>query len=224
MKKKFFCNKIIYEKYNITHTIEWSYLTYLINKNNFSNINDIRKIKLDDVSLYSITPFYLSNEIIKIMKYYFNDLKSYDITDACACIGGDTINFIKHFKHVNSIELYKLRYDFLCHNLNLFTEKNYNTYNDDCLEIIPKIKQDIIYYDLPWDGRDYKRKTNIKLKLNNLDSSLICNQSINNCKLICFKIPNNFDIDDFTTNTNFNYLKVHDLKKFKIIIMYNKID
>ena len=174
--------------------------------------------------MYSITPFHLSNEIIKILKTYLTNLYDYTITDACACIGGDTINFIKHFKSVNAIELSEIRYKFLCQNLDLFNENNYKTYNNDCLEIIPKINQDIIYYDLPWDGRDYKKKKTIKLNLNNLDSSTICNQSINHCKMICFKIPNNFNIDDFRRNTDFKFLKVHNLKKFKIIVMYNKID
>jgi len=216
--------KIDNEKYNITNTIDWTYLIYLINKDDFNYVNDIKKIKLDSVSLYSLTPFHLSYKITKIMKYHLKDLKKYIITDACACIGGDTINFLKNFQYVNAIELSDLRYDFLCYNLKLYNEKNYKTYNNDCLVIIKKIKQDVVYFDLPWDGRNYKNKKSIKLNLNNLDSSIICNNIIKYCKMICFKIPNNFDIEDFKTNINIKFLEIYNLEKFKILIMFNKIE
>ena len=224
MNTRSYFDKFEYEKHNVTYNLEWKYLTYLINKNDFYNVNDIKKMKLDKVSLYSLTPFHLSLKIINIIQLHFDDLGEITLTDACACIGGDTINFLNNFKHVNTIELSKLRYNFLCFNLNLFTNKNYKTYNDDCLEIIPDLQQDIVYYDLPWDGRKYKQKKSVKLNLNDLDSSVICNNTIKYCKMICFKIPYNFDIDDFTKNTNFKFLQVYDLKKFKILIMFNKID
>jgi hypothetical protein len=211
-------------KHNITYTLDWKYLTYLIDKNDFENYNDIKNIKLDKTSIYSLTPHHLSYQIIDIFKEYFDDLKLYTITDACACIGGDSINFIKNFKFVNSIELDKTRYNFLYHNLNLYNYRNYKTYNDDCLNIIKNKRQDIIYFDLPWDGRDYKKKISMDLKLNNIDSSFICNNVIQYCKMICFKIPNNFDLEKFKKKIKIKNIKIHDLKKFKILIMFNKID
>ncbi len=213
------------DKYNKTPTLDWKYLTYLIDKNDFKNYNDVKNIKLDESSIYSLTPHYLSFQIIKVLKLYLNNLKFCTITDACACIGGDTINFIKHFKYVNAIELDNIRYDFLCNNLHLYKDyHNYKTYQNDCLKIIKNLKQDIIYFDLPWDGRDYKKKDKMNLNLNEIDSSIICMNVIKFCKIICFKIPNNFNINNFQKNTKFDFLKVHDLKKFKILIMFNKID
>jgi|ETNmetMinimDraft_8_1059916.scaffolds.fasta_scaffold42781_2 hypothetical protein len=211
-------------KHNITYTLDWKYLTYLIDKNDFENYNDIKNIKLDKTSIYSLTPHHLSYQIIDIFKEYLDDLKLYIITDACACIGGDSINFIKNFKFVNSIELDRTRYNFLYHNLNLYNYRNYKTYNDDCLNIIKNKRQDIIYFDLPWDGRDYKKKISMDLKLNNIDSSFICNNVIKYCKMICFKIPNNFDLEKFKKKIKIKNIKIHDLKKFKILIMFNKID
>ena len=214
-----------FNKYNITNALDWKHLTYLVDKNDFKNYNDIKNIKLDKTSIYSLTPYHLSYQIIDILKKYLKDLKFFTITDACACIGGDSISFIKNFKYVNAIELDKTRYFFLSHNLQLYRNyKNYSIYNNDCLKVIKKITQDIIYFDLPWDGRDYKKKKSINLYLNIIDSSEICNNAIKYCKIICFKIPNNFNIKDFKKNTNFKILNIYDLKKFKILIMFNKID
>lgn len=214
-----------FNKHNVTYTLDWKYLTYLIDKNDFRNFNDIKNIKLDKTSIYSLTPHHLSYQIIDIFKLYFKDLKLFIITDACACIGGDSISFIKNFKYVNAIELDKIRYNFLSHNLRLYKDYlNYSIYNNDCLKVIENTSQDIIYFDLPWDGRDYKKKKSINLSLNNIDSSKICNNAIKFCKMICFKIPNNFNLEDFKKNTKFKFLKIHDLEKFKILIMFNKID
>ena len=39
------------DKYNKTMTLDWKYLTYLIDKKDFKNYNDVKNIKLDKTSI-----------------------------------------------------------------------------------------------------------------------------------------------------------------------------
>ena len=64
-----------FNKYNITNALDWKHLTYLVDKNDFKNYNDIKNIKLDKTSIYSLTPHHLSYQIIDIFKKYLEDLK-----------------------------------------------------------------------------------------------------------------------------------------------------
>jgi hypothetical protein len=208
---------------NIIDELSWYQLTYLFNKKDFVNYDNIWKIKMDKVSIYSITPYRMSLKIIDIMNGYIN-IRDSIITDACACVGGDSINFIKRFKFVNSIELSKERCDFLKNNLKLYPYKNYKIYNEDCLKRIKKLKQDIIYLDLPWDGKKYKYVESLNLSLNNIDSSKIVEDLIKYTKIICFKIPKNFNINDFRENIKIKYIYQYKINKFNLLIIFNKID
>ena len=98
--------------------------------------------------------------------------------------------------------------------------KNYKLYNNDCMNIIKTIKQDVIYIDPPWGGKNYKNKKNVNLFLSGIRISKICNMFKQFAKYICLKVPNNFVFDEFYKDVNFdNYFK-YDLTKFHIIILY----
>lgn len=205
---------------NLTNTLSYRYLKYLFNEDDFKNLDiDIRKLKLDTTSLYSITPYKYSISIPKLIKEH-TKTDNIIITDACACIGADTITLCKNFKKVNAIELCPDRFGFLKENLELFGFTNYNLYNNDCLKIIKHLKQDLIYLDMPWSGRDYKNFKEIDLYLSGLRSFEVCNLLKDYTKFIILKVPNNFIFQYFKENINFkNYFK-YDLKKFQIIIIY----
>jgi tRNA/tmRNA/rRNA uracil-C5-methylase (TrmA/RlmC/RlmD family) len=194
--------------------ISKKHLKYLFNEEDDILLN----IKLDILSIYSITPYKFSNMISDII---YNKLKSYDITitDMTACIGGDTINFCKKFKHINAIEICKDRYEFLEHNLNLFKFNNCSTFNGDSIKIINKLEQDVIFIDMPWGGKNYKRIKKLKLYLSGLTSYTLCNKIKNKAKLICLKVPNNFDFNEFKNKIKFTEYNKYDLQKFTIITL-----
>jgi len=198
--------------------LSWKHLKYLFDEHDFPNDYFLKKIKIDSVAIYSITPFKYSLKIIDIMKEKFGNLKELTITDGCACVGGDTINFCKSFKLVNAIELCPDRFNFLKDNLKLYAFKNYQLYNSDCLKIIKMSFQDIIYLDLPWSGKTYKNKDECELKLGDKHIYEICNEIKYYTKYICLKVPNNFYFEVFKENVNLNF-ETYDLKKFKIIIL-----
>jgi len=201
-----------------TFSLKWKYLTYLFNKKDFKIYDTIKSFKVDSVSLYSITPHYYAEKITRIISKYYSNLDKLTISDFCCCIGGNSFNFIKYFKHVNCVELDKKRFDFLRHNMSLYRKhNNFNNYkllNLNCFDVYDKIDHDIIFIDPPWNGKDYKKNDSIDLYLDNINASDFCNIFIKTCKMIVLKIPNNFNLNNFKHKYD-----IYDLNIFKLIII-----
>ena len=167
---------------SLTKKLNINFLKHLFNYND----EIIKKLMIDPVSIYSVTPFEIADTISQIIKDKMgNDLV---ITDMTACIGGNTISFSKYFKIVNAIEINPKRCDFLKKNLKILKIKNVNIYNDDCFNIIENLSQDIIFIDPPWGGRKYKFRKMVDLYLSKQKLCDICNNLIDKCKLIILKV------------------------------------
>jgi 16S rRNA G966 N2-methylase RsmD len=173
----------------------------------FPSNND--KILIDSVGKYSITLPDKTQIITNLIEKYMgtNDIT---ITDAMACVGGDTLTFSKTFKSVNACELDKTRFEYLKHNMEIFEQKNINFINDDYLNIYHKLTQDVIYIDPPWGGPEYKTKSSIKIKLGEKKLEEICDDIIQKklCKLLVLKLPYNYNLNELKFYTHYiNVLK-----------------
>jgi len=178
--------------------------------NFFPSNND--KILIDEVGKYSISLPEKSKIITNLISKYLNNKTDIIITDAMACIGGDTLSFAKTFTKVNAIEMDKIRFEYLKHNMNLFNINNICYYNDDYLNVYDKLTQDVIYIDPPWGGPEYKNKKSIKIKFGEKKLEELCDSIIQKklCKLLVLKLPFNYDLSE---------LKFYDLK----MVVLNKI-
>jgi 16S rRNA G966 N2-methylase RsmD len=177
------------------------------------------KILIDAIGKYSISLPDKTQIITNLIEKHINST-DITITDAMACIGGDTLSFSQRFAKVNAIEFDKIRFDYLKHNMELFNCKNIEYYNEDYLKLITKLKQDVIYIDPPWGGPEYKVKKSIKIKIGETKLEDICDQIIEKklCKLLVLKLPYNYDLIE---------LKFHDIKMFvlnKILIILINIE
>ena len=121
------------------------------------NITDISKLRIDKVGEYSIS---IPEDAQKTSKIILQIINNNDIiiTDATAGVGGNSISFADNFKLVNSIELDPNRFEYLKNNLSIYKLKNIKLYNSDFLQIISLLKQDVVFIDPPWGGKDYKSK------------------------------------------------------------------
>lgn len=145
------------------------------------------------------------------------------ITDATAGIGGNTLYFCKHFKSVNVIEVNNdlentLKYNLINYNNKLMYFVSYNV-------IKFLLKQDIIFIDPPWGGSDYKTKKKVNLYLDNVNVLDIIEQMYNYTKIICLKVPNNFNT---YIQSNFWNICIHNITKskkciYKLIIFHKPI-
>lgn len=132
--------------------------------------NNIDKIKFTEESLYSVSKQTGAQFLYDTIKKYFVNTSNLIFTDGTANIGSDCINIAKYFKKVNAIEISKINYDALTNNIKFLNVTNIDTYNDDSNKIISKLKQDIIYIDAPWGGREYKYKDKLNLYLGDIST------------------------------------------------------
>ena len=177
------------------------------------------KILIDAIGKYSISLPDKAQIITNLIEKHINTT-NITITDAMACIGGDTLSFSQRFTKVNAIEFDKVRFDYLKHNMELFNCKNIDYYNEDYLKVMMKLKQDVIYIDPPWGGPEYKVKKSIKIKIGETKLEEICDQIIDKklCKLLVLKLPYNYDLME---------LKFYDIKMFvlnKILLILINIE
>ena len=159
------------------------------------NIN-WEKLRLTNVSLYSITKIKYSKPICKII-YKLLKTKNITITDAFANVGGISLMFSKYFASVNICEIIKLHCEMLLNNLTVYGYNNkVNIYCGDYLDSMDKLNQDIIFFDPPWNDVYYKKKDKISLEVNNINICCIINKLLNNAKYILLFVPYNYDFND----------------------------
>lgn len=179
----------------------------------FPIIKNSSLLKYDTEGLWSIS---LPNDADKISLLILNNFGfNLNILDGTAGIGGNVISFAKYFKSVCCIELNKERFNILKNNITIYELNNVTLINDDCTNHLNNY-YDIYFFDPPWGGKDYKYKENLRFKLGNysLDNIIIKIKNFNN-KPIIFKLPNNYDLNEFS---NYNYT-INKIKNYIIIII-----
>lgn len=166
----------------------------------FPYIKNYDILKIDKKSLYYISTYKIANRITNVVNAMIKKigLKSNNvkIVDCCAGVGGNTISFAQHFKHISAVEIDKLRCQYLENNINAY-KLNVNVHHGDYTKIYDKINSDVVFIDPPWGGRNYKKHDKLKLYISNINMADLCNELLKNNKLIVMKIPYNFDFKDF---------------------------
>jgi hypothetical protein len=185
-------------------------------------------IKIFNVSIYSVTPPIEAKKISNTIKDIFNGFFKYtsnlSITDGTANVGGNTINFSDNFNKVNTVEINKNVFNALKHNCqNVYKKRNISFYNGDCTNIIPKLKQDIIFIDPPWDGMFYKAYDKLHLYLGNMDIIDIVKDWYEKklAKLYVIKCPANLDFDPFIST--YSQIFIEKLKNYNVIYIVSNI-
>jgi 16S rRNA G966 N2-methylase RsmD len=188
------------------------------------DVGDISKLKIDKVGEYSIS---IPEDALKTTKIILQIMNTNDIiiTDATAGVGGNTISFAENFKLVNSIELDSIRFEYLKNNLSIYNKRNVKLYNSDFLQIISLLKQDVVFIDPPWGGKDYKSKGEIILNVSNISLEKICNNILYNnyAKMVVLKLPINYNTKYLNKNIEYvtHYYKLRN-KMSLVCITSNK--
>jgi len=187
--------------------------------NNLFPLTDYYKLKYDIEGLYSITNPIEADEISKIIQSNFNDVNNINIFDGTGGLGGNTINFSTNFKSVTSCEINKDRYEMLLNNIKQYNLTNVTVSNVDSIKYIFEYynNYDVYFFDPPWGGPSYKKKTKLKLLLGSyslLDIASYLKKNTTN-KLLIYKLPFNYDFNEFF---EFDY-KLYKINKYYIIIL-----
>jgi len=161
---------------------------------NYDNIsqNILKKIRFNGDSIYSVSSVTLSEQISKIIKEEFPNVKT--IIDGSANIGGNTINFAKHFDNVISNEYDSDTFSLLQNNVNAFNLKNVVCYNKSILTLdIPKTTNTCIFLDPPWGGIYIKYMDVVDLYYGTTNVVDFISTTISKHSYWCMKVPPNFN-------------------------------
>lgn len=123
-----------------------------------------KNLKLTDEGEYSITRRRDGEHILYVVSSVVGNIETKSLTDATACVGGDTINFALNFREVHSIEYSKTNFEALKNNVDVFGLTNVQTYLGDCTKVY-RWASDVLYVDPPWGGPEYKKHSSVDLFL-----------------------------------------------------------
>ena len=161
-------------------------------------MNDKRKLQGVKESFYSISnkkeAVKLIDDIVDMLNINKKDLKKMTITDGTANIGGNTLEFAKWFKKVNSIEINPVTYQALINNVKVYGYKNVNVILSSYNTEMNNIKQDIVFLDPPWGGSSYKSQNGVMLRLGNDPIYKVINDIKQTPKLVLLKTPYNTNV------------------------------
>ena len=166
----------------------------------FSQENSIfhDALQYDDVSLYSSTDQLTARATTRVLQTLPGVTEVSTITDATACIGGNTLEFARAFAHVHAVELDPTRASMLRHNLTLLhMEKGVTIYEADYCDLHPTLRQDVVFLDPPWGGKRYKHQECVRLYLSDRDVGDLCGAILLHTPYVVVKVPCNFDVRHF---------------------------
>lgn len=192
----------------------------------------LEKLQLTEEASYSITKPDKAQLIHDIMQRHLNvvdkkkNIKECVITDATACVGGDTLQFSKYFQSVNAVEINPTHCKMLQNNIGVYKRKNVNVFCADYTKMYHTLQQDVVFMDPPWGGPSYKKKARVKLQLSNIPLYKIIQKISNRAKLIVLKTPTNFDMGSlfhyksyYTQNPLYTSVHVYHLGNMNIIVL-----
>jgi 16S rRNA G966 N2-methylase RsmD len=196
----------------------------------FPEIDDENKIKLlmTTEAKYSVSKVIGSEKLVELIKQMLNNT-NITITDTTANVGSDSIQLGLHFKKVNSIEFDDINFKALKNNVTIFKkiykDLDINVIHGNSLNYLDNLEQDVIYMDPPWreageNKENWKELYLIKDNKEEIILPEIYKKYKNYCKLFVFKLPPEYDFENFIKETKIkeeNY-KIIDIKRNDIII------
>lgn len=183
------------------------------------NIN-FKNLQLSNIGYYSIFYPGTADKFAKIIKSYIKTNNPI-ITDGTANMGGTTLAFTKYFNKVNAVEIIKLHCDILKNNLKVYqVDKKVDIYCMDYLDIGDKLDQDVVFFDPPWGGPNYKEHLVLDLYLDGISISEIVKALIPKT-MVAIRVPYNYDFKKIFALSEKTY--IHNFFKPNGEILYNLI-
>ena len=182
---------------------------------------DYSKLRLTEEGSYSITRWRDADRIIFVLRNTFKDIKNMTITDATACIGGDTINFAMNFGHVHSIELKNDNFEALVNNIDAYHMNNVTLYHGDSIDLF-NWNTNVLYIDPPWGGKDYKKHKNLDLTLSSKRLDIWLEEILsrrNRPEYVILKLPSNYNFTRLNFLINVDNIRPYRIRSYVLVII-----
>jgi 16S rRNA G966 N2-methylase RsmD len=179
------------------------------------------KLQTTDEGSYSITRRRDAERITHILKQTFPAMKTLTITDATACIGGDTLNFANHFAHVHSIELKDDNFRALTNNVEVYEYQNVTLHHADATTLF-NWNTHILYVDPPWGGKEYRKHENLDLYLSDKRIDVWLEEILmrrNRPNHIILKLPVNYNFNRLNFLPNVDAIKPYQIRSYILVII-----
>ncbi|OQS01699.1 hypothetical protein ACHHYP_00304 [Achlya hypogyna] len=157
------------------------------------------QLQLDDVAQYSVTDMKTAARISHFIMSLPGLTPNSVITDATACVGGNTASFCTFFRYVQAVEIDPTRFQMLVHNMHgVLTFVNIQCYCANYVDVATQFLQDVVFIDPPWGGPEYRQRSTVDLFLGDTGLAELCEQLVHRTQYVVIKVPQNFDIERFT--------------------------
>ena len=164
---------------------------------------NMKDIQLTEEGKYSYTKRKDGEITIDFLKKNIGVLKDLTIIDGTGNVGGDTILFGLNFKQVHSIEIDEENFKALKHNVSLYKLDNVHLHQGDTTKLLDKLinkyESDVVYFDPPWGGPEYKTKKELDLYLGKhridlfIKNDILSDKVSYKPKFIVLKLPFNYN-------------------------------
>ena len=148
-------------------------------------------VKIDSVGWYSVTPELIAqHHAVKCNKYD-------TVIDACAGVGGNTIQFALHCKHVIAIDIDPIRLSLCKHNSMIYNVHEKITFIlGDYMKLANTLHGDVVFLSPPWGGPQYTDKhifdIELDISMNGIRLYQLSKSITNN---IIYCLPKNCDTE-----------------------------
>jgi hypothetical protein len=186
---------------------------------------DYAGLRLTPEGFYSVTKRRDGQRLIAFMRQMIPDLDRKMITDATACVGGDTLLFSLWFKRVESIEWKNDNFSALQNNVNVFGAVNVNLHKGDATQIF-NWRTNVLYIDPPWGGPDYLARNNIDLWMGNsrvddwIEEVLKRNDRP---EYIFIKLPRNYNFSRLRFQPNVEETHYYHIRNFVVVLLRSSL-
>jgi 16S rRNA G966 N2-methylase RsmD len=180
-------------------------------------------IQMDEVSFFSVTDQTTAKKMAKLLLQLDSISSASVITEGTACVGGNVIEFSKHFAKVHAVEKDVARFEMLENNVQVIGAQNVQCHNSDYTAMKHALTQDIVFLDPPWGGVDYKQQNCVDLFMSGVPLADICNNISDHARYIVLKVPQNFNLGAFKSAISAQQVEEHRMHKMLMLVLhYNK--
>lgn len=170
-------------------------------------------------AMYSMTYPATAKVVSQYLRDHCVDKSDLRITDATANVGGNVISFSQFFKTVNAIELCPINAGALRVNIRAYQLDNITVHEGNCIDLLPHLEHDVVFFDPPWGGPFYKAYERIVLYLSGIPLERVI-LKLPTSVAVGIKAPYNFDIHNFTkVLSSIRQIQVIPLHGFQLILL-----